>query len=396
MPKPSIARGRLSLPSFKGVLSSSPSVLVANVFLASIVIGIIFHTTIASRTLVVYSDFVSFLTGAKMVKEGVREDFYDLATQYSYQKEIIKPYDRGGVLPFKNLSIFAIPFIPLTYLAFPTNYKIFAYFNLVLLVIIASLSVKIFNNIRKYKFWYLIPFVFLPSLLTVVLGQISIILSLVVLYIYKFIKSQRPFFAGMLSGLLLIKPQYLIAVPFIFVLTKGKRNYLFGFIFASLAIVLSSIYLSGAEALLSYPSFLLSSENASFANRAQRMFTFSSTLFYLPPIFNLGYKHALYINGGLYFLIYYLYTKRYQRIKVDNAYSSGVLFTLLFGVHVLEHDLSLLLIPILILLNNTELNLALILFILPLVILISPVAGTLTTFVMATLLLYEKKGTKWR
>lgn len=93
-------------------------------------------------------------------------------------------------------------------------------------------------------------------------------------------------------------------------------------------------------------------------------------------------------------------------MKVDLAFVSATLFSLLFAVHVLEHDLSILLVPIFILINfafqqsgldrKLKLTYAALLFFLPLIVLIiSPWAGTLVALVIAMIMLYEEKGLDW-
>lgn len=387
--------------------NSSPSAftLVSIVFLFSVVIGIIFHTIITPVSLVAQSDLVSFLTGAKIVREGAGGNLFYLNIQHSYQAEIIEPYERDEVLPFKNLAVFSLPFIPLTYLSLRLSYIIFAFFNLIVLGILVYISSNIFARINKIKYWLLIPFIFLPTILSVILGQISIILAFIYLYIYKSIHKKNALLGGVITGLLLIKPQYVIAAPFFLLLSSDKRRFVYGFLIVILVLIIGSIYLSGIDSLLKYPEFLLETENASFGERPQRMFTISSSLFYNLP-WEIGYKYSLYLNALFYFLIYLLFLKRYQSVDYRMAFVSATLFSLLFAVHVFEHDLSILLVPIFILMNfafqrsgrdkKLKLTYATLLFFLPFIVLIiSPWVGMLIALAIAMLMLYEEKWLDW-
>lgn len=388
----------------KGNSSSGAFNLVSIVFLSSVIIGIIFHAVNSPGSLVARSDLVSFLTGAKIVSEGASEDLYNLDLQYSIQSNIIAPYKRDDILPFKNFAVFSLPFIPLTYLSLKQSYIIFAFFNLVLLGILVYISSNIFTKINKIKYWLLIPFIFLPNILTTLSGQLSIILAFIYLLIYISIQKKNALLTGAITGLLLIKPQFIIVSLFFFLLVSDKKRFFYGLMGSSLVFILASIYLSDIKAILSYPEFLLATENASFLERSQKMFTVSSSLFYNLPL-EISYHYALYLNTAFYILIYYLFIKRYKLIEVDLAFVSATLFSLLFAVHVLEHDLSILIVPVFVLLNysrrkskfrrKSALLFAILLFFLPLVILmINPLVGTIITLTIAIILLYEGKGIK--
>ncbi len=378
--------------------------LIGIVFIISVILAIPYYVLFTRPQLIAQSDLVSFITGAQMLKEGT-ENIYDLQVQHSFQQKVLFPYERDGVLPFKYLPVFSLPFFPLTFLPLRLSYIIFACFNLIVLGAFIYISSNIFTKINKIRYWFLIPFIFLPNILTTLLGQISFILVFIYLYIYKSIRNKNALLGGVITGLLLIKPQYIIAAPFFLILTPDRKRFLYGLAASSLFVIIASIYLSDVKTILNYPDFLLATENASFLERSQRMFTISSSLFYNLPL-EIGYNSALYLNAALYLLGYYLFLKRYKLVTVDLAFVSATLFSLLFAVHVLEHDLSILLVPIFILMNlafqhsgldrKLKLTYAALLFCLPFIVLIiSPWVGTLVALVIAMIMLYEEKGLDW-
>lgn len=374
--------------------------IVGVAFLASIVIGLPYFVLFAKQKLIVQSDVVSFITGAKMVRSGVKSEIYDLPTQHFYQNQVVAPFVKENVLPFKNFPLFSLPFIPFTFLPLRVSYTIFAFFNLSLLVLFVFVSAKTFNNIRRFRLWFLAPFIFLPNILAIIVGQLSIMLAFFYLLIYKFIKDKNVFFAGVISGLLLIKPQYAISAPYFFILSGNKRDFLKGFLLVVLVLLFSTIFISGFDALLKYPSFLLLTENESFSGHSQRMFTLSSTLYYSLPLKLMSYKGALSLNALLYIIVYCVFIKKKKRINFDYAFASAVILSLLFAVHVLEHDLAILLVPVLLLINsalyNKAINIKLIifaslLFLMPGVVLfVSPALGTFLTLGIGLVLLTKK------
>ena len=371
--------------------------IVSIAFLASIIIGLPYFVLFAKEKLIVDSDVVSFITGAKMVRSGVKNEIYDLPTQHFYQNQVVAPFVKENALPFKNFPIFILPFIPFTFLPLRLSYIIFAFFNLAILGLFVFVSAKTFKRIKEFRLWFLAPFVFLPNILTIILGQLSIILAFTYLFIYKSLKENKAFLAGVISGFLFLKPQYIVAVPFFLLLAKKRPVFLKGFIIVFLILILSTFLISGPDALLKYPSFLLLTENESFSGHTQRMFTLSSTLYYNPPIKFMSFKAVLILNALLYFLFYYIFIRKYKQIEFSLAFASATIFSLLFAVHVLEHDLAILLVPIMLLINSALYNIARnikfiifasLLFLMPLIVLlVSPVAGTLLSFTAAFILL---------
>jgi heme/copper-type cytochrome/quinol oxidase subunit 4 len=371
----------------------SASDIVGIGFLVSIIIGLPYIIFFANPKLIVESDVVSFLTGALMIRNNVGVDTYDLATQLSFQNQIVSPFIKENVLPFKNFAPFALPFVPLTFLTLKSAYIIFAFFNIILLGVLTYYFSKVLKKVKSYRFWFLSPFIFLPSILSVILGQLSIVLTAIYFFVYKFLKEDKSALAGIFSGLVLIKPQYAVSFPFFLLLAKNKGKFISGFLLTFGVILIAAVLLSGVESLSQYPSFLLATENASFGQRSQRMFTLSSTVFYNFPAQPLSYLDTLYINAFLYLGVFYLFIKRYKNLSLDYAFSGATIFSLLFAVHVLEHDLAILLVPVFLLMKSNELVFASLLFVLPLIVLIiSPALGSVMAIIIALFLLLKKRA----
>ncbi|MCH7641362.1 DUF2029 domain-containing protein [Patescibacteria group bacterium] len=345
------------------------------------------------------SDYLSYITGASLVRENQGNKIYDLATQSAYQKEILALRDKEGVLPFKSPPFVAILFLPLTFFSFLTGYKVFAIFNLTLLALLTFLFAKTFPEVRKLSFWFLVPFLYLSSMQTIIAGQISFVTTLIVLALLVFLNSKRVFAAGIVSSLLILKPQYVIAIPFFLLLSKKRKSFMTGFALALMFLILISIAVSGLPALLGYPSYLLSTENPTYGSHLQDMFTLNSTLLSIPDVERLGYGYSLLINGIFYLAALYLFMRRYTKVSYTQSFISATILFLVFAVHVQSHDLSVLLVPVFLLLHtavlekergkNLILLLALSLFLLPNIIrYISPIAGTLVSLVLAVSFLY--------
>jgi len=296
------------------------------------------------------SDLISFLTGAEIVKEGKGELLYNLQTQYGYQLEVIKPYQKSNLLPFRGLPFLAFLFIPLTYFPLFTAYKLFIIVNTLVLVTFLMLSSRFFKFLNDKKLFYLLPLSFFPVVTSIVIGQYVTFLLLIIFFIYSYLKDDRPFYAGILGGLLLIKPQFLLLVPFLILITKGKTKFIFGFLSSSAAIFLFSLLLFKGEFVSSYLSFLSQTETPAFGSRYWHMFSFYGALQSLFPLVDRNI--FLVLNGFLYVFSLYLFNRKISNLTFDRLFSIGILFTSVFSLHTLVHDLIVFLIPIFILLSE--------------------------------------------
>lgn len=323
------------------------------VFFVSMILGILFYLFFGvSRTVAVGSDLVSYLTGAMVIRQGKGEMIYDLSTQFSFQQEIARPSVKKNLLPFRSPPVVGLIFVPFTYSSLVQAYKLFALFNLLILVLFTFFSVKIFKKIINYKLWAFIPFIFVPAVHSMLAAQISLILMLLYLFLYKFIKSEKSQAAGVLCGLLLLKPQYIISLPFFFLLSKDRRRFIIGFISSFLLLVLVSVYVSGMGSILNYPQFLLFTESSVFGSRAQEMFSVGAIFLSNLHISSLGLYGVLAFNAGLYFTALFIFVKRYKLVSFDQSFITATLFSLVFAIHVLSHDLTSLLVPVFVLLNR--------------------------------------------
>ena len=332
---------------------------------------------VASEKQAVGSDVVSFLTGALVIRNGEQKNIYDFLSQLSFQQQLIRPYEDVGLLPFRNLPVFAAVFIPLTYISLQQAYKFYLGILILVLVYVSYLSKKNFGNSIKFPFWSLLPFIFIPNLAALFNGQFALWVLLILLLIHKFIKSENYFWAGAISSLLFVKLQYIIAIPFIFFLIPKKKGYLTGFLTCSFIVILLSILISGPKTLVGYLPFLVRTESAAFGSRPWQMYTFFSVLKYLPAISKLSSTLLLTINTAFYLLVLGFFARIARKIPFDKAFASAVLFSVAFSVHALNHDLSVVMVPIFIFLNIffgrgrqrvkfSSLLIAIIFFILPL------------------------------
>jgi len=298
------------------------------------------------------SDFVSFLTGAYILKEGKGELLYNLDTQYLYQGRVIAPRRETSILPFENLPILAFALIPFTYFSLLTAYKIFVFFSFLTLLIVSFLVFKNFPNLSGKFFLIFLPLLFYPSVGSLFSGQLTPFLVLLFLLIYINLKGKKFFVAGLLTALLFLKVQYSIAFFPILAFVREKKPFIKGFAVSSLTLVGLSTLLVGKFFFPQYFKFLFFVQKPEYGIRSEDMFTLQATLEQLKIFPKLSYFELFFINFLLYGVFVLSFSKDFIKRNADLAFALTVIATMVFCVHGVNYDYALTLIPLFILLER--------------------------------------------
>jgi hypothetical protein len=346
------------------------------------------------------SDAISFLAGAEILKERGGEFLYNGAIQFAYQRKIVSPLPRTWLLPFRSPPIVAAAFIPFTHLGVHFTFFFMIFLKIAIMAIFAYFGSKIFKNIKRSKL-FLLAILYFPFTSALVFGQFSPLLVLLFLFIFNSARQKKYYSAGALSGLLLVKPQLFLFMPFLFFVIPKKKDFIKGLLSCSVILFLLNVYISGSAFLFDYPKFLLATETYSFGSRPYQMFSLFGTLkFIFPRISNLV---LVIINFFLYFVVLIYFQRFSKKFSLERTFAVGIILTILFSVHALSHDLVILLIPIFILLNHywatkreppkIYLTLALLLFFLPIPSIINAAAlGTGLLLLSVAFLLFKDKS----
>lgn len=286
-------------------------------------------------------DLVSFITGARIIVGGDGENIYNLDFQSEYQSKITTP-NKLILLPFRNPPITAFFFIPLSFLSINNAYKIYVSILISVLVFISWLSLKTFENLNN-SYWFVLPFIFNPSIVAIFSGQISVFLLLIFMFIFINLKKTNSFKTGLLTGFLLIKLQYLVIFPFVYFLIKDKKQFFFGFFISSLFVLIGSIYISGIGFFEEYLRMLILTENPLYGTKNTSMFSLFSSL---SQIISTTKQNLLLLNLGLYLIVIWIFYTKHRRLSLGINFTILTLLTLVFCIHGGDVDLVLLLLPI--------------------------------------------------
>ncbi|MBU0569264.1 DUF2029 domain-containing protein, partial [Patescibacteria group bacterium] len=167
-------------------------------------------------------DLVSYITGARILQSDSRDLLYNIATQQKFQAEITT--SNLQLLPFRNPPFLALVFIPLAKLPIGLSYKILVLVNLFLLFVSALFLTKEFAKFN-FSFVYGLSLLFWPAIIGILTGQISILLFILWIGIYKTLKSGNSALVGVLIALLFNKIQFVTIALFAFFLSKKKKEF---------------------------------------------------------------------------------------------------------------------------------------------------------------------------
>lgn len=318
------------------IVQSSSYTFLIKLFIFSFLSGLLIFIFIFLPSNTIYaSDFISFLTGAKILIGSQQSLLYDINFQYEIQKLVTSPYYFEGkmVLPFLYLPFYAVFFVPFLFIPVWVGYRIFVLILLVLLFYFVRQLKKTFEISFKLTTLFISLLFYLPITASLFAPQISILIVLLFLFLYKAFSKKNYFIGGFLTSLLLIKPSFLISLPFLFLLTKDKRAYIKGFILGTISLLMVSGFLIDFASLKNYFSFLAFINKPEFGNRPE--YSFGAL-----PIFEIliKSKQIVYLlYSGLFAFTVYLFTKLSSKLELK--FFSLIFLTGLFSPHMLLHDM---------------------------------------------------------
>jgi hypothetical protein len=196
-------------------------------------------------------DFRSYYTAAHMLRTGHASLLYNYAAEQRFQNALVLP--APAALPFFAPPFTALFLVPLSYAPYLSALLIFSVVNLILL----ALAVRVMRpHLRALSNrWPPTPALlflsFLPVGLTLVMGQLSILILLIDCLAFAALEAGAPFLAGLILSLALMKFQTAIPIALLFLLWRRWR-FLFGFLTGASALVALSACIFGLHNLAPY------------------------------------------------------------------------------------------------------------------------------------------------
>ena len=205
-----------------------------------------------------YSDFTVFYTAGTIVRLGLGHGLYDPALQYRVQQGFASGVrTRNVALPYMHPPFEALLFVPLTLFDFSTAYAVWDILNLFALAVLFLLLRSHIPLLQRIPFalWLAVCLAFFPVFGCFLQGQDSILLLLLCTLGFRALQKNMDFLAGCWFALGTFKFQFM--VPLVLLLMFWKRRRVgAGFAVVAFLLALLSLALVGWNGLVEYPALV--------------------------------------------------------------------------------------------------------------------------------------------
>jgi hypothetical protein len=307
------------------------------------------------------SDFASFYTAAEILRDGRGHQLYDLNVQETVQRSVMPEVvrERGGILPYNHPAFEAIVFLPLTVFSLHAAYRVWFAINMGLLFAVIGVLRKSLPLLTQAPFylWVAACFSFPPIVITFIQGQDSI--ALLFFYCMAFIALRREaeFSAGGWIAAGLFKFQ--VSVPFIVpLLLRGRWRIIAGFCFFGMLLVMISLRTVGFAGLLQYPNYVWRLDHdptfgwlVPFRTPNLRGLTLSLPLSIYPRLCDalLAIFSGILVAAGAFA---WRTGPTPNSRSLYRAFAGNLLISVLLSYHILVHDLSILFLALLLVVES--------------------------------------------
>ncbi len=208
------------------------------------------------------SDFLSNLTGAKLIAEGQGSSLYNLEAQREAQNAILAPYftlDPGKLLPYNHVPFEAMLTAPLVMWGVPYT-AIFALWEVLMLALLAA-SLWTMQRVLPVRgaalaLMMLAAVSYQPVARSFVLGQNSPMVLLGLCLVYAASRQKQDVWAGLALLLVAPKPQVVPVIALVLLL-QGRWRSLLVFGGGMSALCVAAMPLLGADWPLQYARLLV-------------------------------------------------------------------------------------------------------------------------------------------
>jgi Glycosyltransferase family 87 len=303
-----------------------------------------------------HSDFRQIYAAASMVRTGHRGELYDLAAQERTQNELVSSDE---VMPFVRPAYELLLFVPISLLHYRSAYSLFLALNLVMLALIYRLLRPRLENLAAIFPWFPASLFlgFLPVAAALIQGQDSILVLLILTVAFLLLNRKKQFLSGVVVGFALFKFQIIIPLAVIFLLWK-RWSFFKGFAFSGGVVSGISVWITGRSQVLAFVRILLfvggSHVGHGYPILTQRMANLHGLIFGLLG----GRVSALWIPllTLLASMVLLIFAARAEIQSDSEALLVALVASTLLSYYLFIHDLSVLLLPLVLCLNRSLLG----------------------------------------
>ena len=202
-----------------------------------------------------FQDFLPVYNSARLIAQHRAAELYDSNVQADELHAIIGEPTRVQIPNVYGPQV-GLLFVPLAHFSFPIAAGIWVALSLLLYFACIYVAWSSCPELHPYAGLVAIVSLAYPPLFHFfVRGQISVLLLACFTAALLAMRAGRPWLAGLALGILVIKPQFLVAIPLILLLGGGGRIFAGLLVSAATQLVLARLYF-GAVVMQSYVSLL--------------------------------------------------------------------------------------------------------------------------------------------
>ena len=210
-----------------------------------------------------YSDFTIFYTAGQILRQGQGQRLYDNTLQYQIQQSFASEVQiRNGPLPFNHPAFEALLFVPFTYLNYATAYLVWDLINVGILAVLPFFLRPHISLMQSGSslLWLLVLLSFFPIVATLMQGQDVILVLLLYALAFGALKRNSGSLAGLWLGLGTFRFHLIVPLIVIFLFWKHWKT-VRSFLLTTVCLVGVSVAVTGWEAALHYPDYVLHLES---------------------------------------------------------------------------------------------------------------------------------------
>jgi Glycosyltransferase family 87 len=306
-------------------------------------------------------DFTVFYTAGRILREGHSAQLYDPGTQSAVQREFTANSDRrAGPLPFIHPPFEAVIFVPFTCLSYPAAFVSWSALNLLLLCAVVFLLKPSLLFLSPVSWWkvFLASLAFFPVFANFQQGQDAILLLFVLSLSYRALEKNAVFLAGCWLALGDFRYHLILPLFFILAIWKGRR-FILGFLTVSTLLAGLSLGIVGWRGALEYPAFAWNIiSHPEWGGVSPRLLPNLMGLLAGWPGLSPVQFHMLLVvvlcSTLLLLAVVFACNVARSRCRFDLCFSLAVIAALLVGFGTNTYDLSLLVLPVLLLANYVQ------------------------------------------
>lgn len=304
------------------------------------------------------SDLRIFRTGVEMVSSGEGHHLYRFEAQEKTQVRLYPEVKRDGLLPFNHLAYELLFYWPISGLSYHAALIAWACLNIILIFAVTSLMESHTKTIRNVTgiptAAYLLAFY--PLLYVLGEGQDSLIFLFLVVLSWRCSEKGLTFLSGFVLALAMFKFHLALAIAFFVFLLRRRWRSLSGFAAGGILVIGISRAIAGPDFAADYISMLRNQETITpwgfipwfMPNLRGLLQWFFARWLDISTILPIIFVASLAVGV----LTTWILLRSHRSNNEALVYSAATLGTLLLSYHLHMQDLSLALLPMLLLLDQ--------------------------------------------